>query len=638
VGVVLVLGYHFYGQWLPGGFIGVDVFFVFSGFLISALLQNEFVERGRISLAAFYRRRVRRLLPAVLTMLLLCVPLSLLLPADFRAQLGQQVAAVLGWVTNFYEIASGGSYDAQLLPHLFIHTWTLAVELQYYLVWALVLYACFHFLAGGASSVARRSLAKRRPSQAHSGLERARKLASSLALLLALASFVCMQVFYSQSPDLSLVYMSSASHLFPLMLGSWVGLNAGYSHTGLVRRLEKLPSLAGIALTVLALAGIVAMALLMPFESAFTYHVGILATSLLCSVVLLVGRGAQARLQRIPELKPIKWLASRSYGIYLFHWPFYIICAYGVQAWCIGHGFDAGLPFQVAIMVALLLTLLIADLCFRLVEQPFRAGARDAYKVHLRQLCQASRGMPGAVLATRRRERALAAGALVCVLALLWTLAQAPLVTSIAANFDSASLTASALNLSQVADQGAAGGVAPPKSGAAAKQASLTVYTIGDSVPLDAAPGLIKLTKGRVDCKIGRAMYVALQMVKAKVKAGNLADILVIATTTNPHPNTLAYATDICKLLPKGHRLVFVNGYAYNTSASAQITRLAEGLSGLSSKYPYVTIADWRGAISGERQLLAPDRTHFGDLKACSKLYCKVVKAALARAQAGPAR
>jgi peptidoglycan/LPS O-acetylase OafA/YrhL len=138
-GVVLVLVYHFYPEVLPAGFLGVDVFFVFSGYLISSLLIRESLTTGHISLLGFYRRRVRRLLPAVAFMLLTMLPLSLLISPDFRVGIAQQTAATLGWVTNFYEIANGQSYAATLLPHLFVHTWTLSVEMQYYLLWGAVL-------------------------------------------------------------------------------------------------------------------------------------------------------------------------------------------------------------------------------------------------------------------------------------------------------------------------------------------------------------------------------------------------------------------------------------------------------------------------------------------------------------------
>ncbi len=104
-GVLLVLVYHFFPWLMPGGFIGVDVFLVFSGYLITSLLISEFKKQGRVDLLAFYKRRFRRLFPALAALLLLVLPLTLTIPEDFRAGIAQQVAGVLSWTTNFYEIA-----------------------------------------------------------------------------------------------------------------------------------------------------------------------------------------------------------------------------------------------------------------------------------------------------------------------------------------------------------------------------------------------------------------------------------------------------------------------------------------------------------------------------------------------------
>ena len=150
-GVVLVLVYHFFPAVLPGGFIGVDVFFVFSGFLITSLLLREYQRNGSIALLGFYRRRLRRLLPAILVTLLVVLPLTFLVSADFRAGIVKQVAAMLGWATNFYEIANGQSYANQLLPHLFVHTWTLSIEMQFYLLWGLLLSRLLPALANRAN-------------------------------------------------------------------------------------------------------------------------------------------------------------------------------------------------------------------------------------------------------------------------------------------------------------------------------------------------------------------------------------------------------------------------------------------------------------------------------------------------------
>ena len=139
-GLLLVLLYHFFQKLFPGGFLGVDVFFTFSGFLITALLVDEFSRSKKIELLAFFRRRFYRIVPPVIVMVLVVMPFTFLIRRDFVSGIGTQIAAVMGFVTNFYEMMTGGSYEAQFVPHLFVHNWSLAVEVHYYLLWGLAVW------------------------------------------------------------------------------------------------------------------------------------------------------------------------------------------------------------------------------------------------------------------------------------------------------------------------------------------------------------------------------------------------------------------------------------------------------------------------------------------------------------------
>lgn len=136
-GLLLVLLYHFFQKAFPGGFIGVDIFFTFSGFLITSLLIDEFARDKDIDVKGFLRRRFYRIVPPLVFMILIVMPFTLLIRKDFVAGIGTQIAAVLGFVTNFYEILSGGNYESQFIQHLFVHTWSLALEMHYYILWGL---------------------------------------------------------------------------------------------------------------------------------------------------------------------------------------------------------------------------------------------------------------------------------------------------------------------------------------------------------------------------------------------------------------------------------------------------------------------------------------------------------------------
>lgn len=138
-GLILVLTYHFFQTKFTGGFIGVDVFFTFSGFLITALMVDEFVKANDFKLMAFYKRRFYRIVPPLFISVLVVLPLTYLIDHDFVTGIGKQIAAALSFTTNYFEIATSGSYENKFIPHLFVHTWSLAVEMHFYIIWGLSL-------------------------------------------------------------------------------------------------------------------------------------------------------------------------------------------------------------------------------------------------------------------------------------------------------------------------------------------------------------------------------------------------------------------------------------------------------------------------------------------------------------------
>ena len=117
-GLLLVLLYHFFKTAFPGGFIGVDIFFTFSGYLITALLIDEYAKNKKIDLLGFYKRRFYRIVPPLVLMILIIMPFTYLVRKDYVASIGSQIAAAVGFTTNFYEIITGGNYETRSL-HIF---------------------------------------------------------------------------------------------------------------------------------------------------------------------------------------------------------------------------------------------------------------------------------------------------------------------------------------------------------------------------------------------------------------------------------------------------------------------------------------------------------------------------------------
>ena len=293
ISVLAVLVYHAELGWLPGGFLGVDVFFVLSGYLITTLLLLE-RDAGRIGLVAFWGRRARRLFPALI---LTCLGVSLY--AEFAARPDERVwirddgFASLFYVANWWFVFAERSYFEQFgSPSPFRHMWSLGIEEQWYLVWPLVV-----SVVGGAVAVARA------------------RIAAGVALAAA-ASAVWMAWLYDPLVDPSRVYFGTDTRAQALLVGS--ALAFARAAGGL--RDSRLPALAGVA----GAGVLAAMFVAVDDIDAWMYRGGyLLAAVASAAVVALCVASPAHALRRLLSVAPLVAVGKISYGLYLYHWPVY---------------------------------------------------------------------------------------------------------------------------------------------------------------------------------------------------------------------------------------------------------------------------------------------------------------------------
>ncbi|OFP42965.1 acyltransferase [Streptococcus sp. HMSC067H01] len=582
-GLLLVLLYHFFQTVFPGGFFGVDVFFTFSGFLITSLLLEEFGQKGQIDLLGFFRRRFYRIFPPVVLMILVTMPFTFLVRQDYVAGIGSQIAGVLGFMTNFYEILTGGSYESQFIPHLFVHNWSLAVEVHYYILWGLAVW----FLSKRAKS---------------SGQLRGTVfLLSSAAFII---SFLSMFIGSFIVSSYSTVYFSSFTHVYPFFLGSVLATLVGVRQTTtLVKRLNNTWDLKQTLLVFGAGLGVLLLlTFFVKFTYLFAYLIGFLLASLAALAMILATRVLHEKTPNIEEPRVISFLADTSYAVYLFHWPFYIIFSQLMS----------NLP---AVILTTVFSYLFATLSFYVIE-PLIAGKTTG-------LLQKAKEIP-------HIKTIFASSSGILTLITLIVMIIAPQVGAFETDLTVNGLKQAQTNLTRtktVADQ----------TEASRYNIADGVSIIGDSVTLRATPGLQEvLPDAQTDGQVSRNTKQANAIMLNNSQNKALPKIVVIATGVN---NPEDYKADIDSLvtnLPKGHQLVLVTPYEGDTSQETQpyVEQYASYAREVAQKYPYIEIADWNQVSKDNPDIWkGTDQVHFGNdntkLEEGAKLYAETIASAI---------
>ena len=591
-GLLLVLLYHFFQTIFPGGFFGVDVFFTFSGFLITSLLLEEFGKKSQIDLLGFFKRRFYRIVPPVVLMVLVTMPFTLLVRQDYVAGIGGQIAGVFGFVTNFYEMLTGGSYESQFIPHLFVHNWSLAVEVHYYILWGLAVWF----------------LSKR--SKSSSQLRGTVFLLSAGAFIL---SFFSMFIGSLMASSYSSVYFSSLTHVYPFFLGSILATVVGVRQTtDLVKQFDRMWNLRQNLLVFAA--GLLVLLLLtffVKFTYLFAYLFGFLLASLAAVVMIFAARVLHEKTPEIQEPRIITFLADTSYAVYLFHWPFYII-------------FSQLMGNLLAVILTVIFSYFFAILSFYIIE-PLIAGRTNPI---IRKISK---------LPHIKSISASSVGILV-VIALVITIVS-PQVGAFETDLMVNGFKQAQTNIGQTKTL--------------AEQAELSrlgisegTSLIGDSVALRANTALQEaLPEANINAQVSRTTKQANDIMLLNSQNKALLKTVVIATGVN---NPEGYKNDLDSIvsnLPKGHHLILVTPYEGDKSKDTytSVEQYATYARELAEKTPYVSIADWNKVSKEHPEIWAgTDQVHFGNdnskLEEGAKLYAETIAAAVKAAQELPVK
>ena len=381
--VVAVVLYHLNLTWAQGGLLGVTIFFVLSGYLITRLLINEIAKTGRIDLKSFWIRRIRRLFPAVVTVVVVTCALCTVFNHVMLTKMRPDILPSLLFFNNWWQILHNVSYfNALGDPSPLTHFWSLAIEEQFYLVWPPLLLAMVSM---------------------HMSKPNTRRVVLGLAVVSALA----MMMLYSPTADPSRVYYGTDTRVFSLLLGAWMafipdrdlaparlvhhlGLDrlagagkrgkdsvgehgkdddsaaeAGQAPSGVPTGFWSSPVSIDL-LGIVGLVGLAAMVALTNGYTAFQYRGGTLLCSILTLMVIAACVQPQGMVARALAAKPLVWIGKRSYSIYLWHYPLLLLMNPVANI--------SDTPWWHYIL-QVLLVVAVAECSYRFIETPFRKGA-----------------------------------------------------------------------------------------------------------------------------------------------------------------------------------------------------------------------------------------------------------------------
>lgn len=348
--VIAVMLYHLNVGWAQGGLLGVTVFFVLSGYLITGILTTELSDSSTIRLGKFWVRRIRRLFPAIVTCVLVVAVLCIIFNHVLFTKMRPDIIPSLFWFNNWWYVFRDLSYFDQIGdPSPLLHFWSLAIEEQFYLVWPCLLLLVFkgyqRFGRGGSFKV----------------------IVRRGCLVLAVVSAVLMAVLYEPDADPSRVYYGTDTRAFSLLLGGWLSFvwpgqklteeNTAHVPASTMRTLD----IAGVA----AFAGIIVIMVTVDGFSSFYYYGGLFLVSVLTAVVIAVLVHPRSLFAKVASLRPFTWIGERSYGMYLWHFPTILL----LKPMCETQDY----PWWFILLV-FAVTFAVAGLSYKFIETPIRRG------------------------------------------------------------------------------------------------------------------------------------------------------------------------------------------------------------------------------------------------------------------------
>lgn len=584
IAVIAVILYHLFPYTMKGGLMGVPIFFVVSGYLITDLLIQEWEQNRKIDIMGFYIRRMKRLYPALITMLMVTGTYITLFQRNLLTNLGKIIISNIFYVYNWVEIGLGQSYfDKFATQSPFTHLWSLSIEGQFYLLWPFVTLG----------------LLKLVPKKSHRFW---------IILGMSLLSAIEMALLFSPGKDPSRLYYGTDTRMFSILLGTLLAFiwPSTKLSTELPAENRKIINLAGYSSMFILLIFFVTLS----GENSFVYHFGMYIFSIVSAILVGAVVHPGASLNRLFTNPFFSYIGKRSYGIYIYQFP--VLTFYEAKINVGEHPILNGI-------IEILIILVISELSYRFIEQPMK---KFNYANTLNEIKAAFTIKEQISLKKRVSVILAAATVLITVVGSF----QSPTVEKASSNDlekqiaknnkevakknkqinqKDASTSASSSSLVKEDD------ISDKKLKLSKKQIqqanNLSITAVGDSVLADGSSELQKIfPKMYVDAKVGRQTADAVQILQAAANNNQLPDTILVVEGTNG-PFVGNEISDIMKLAGKKRQVYWVNTHVPTRRWEGQVNK---DLQKNDMKYKNLHVIDWNSYSKGHENWFYDDNVH----------------------------
>lgn len=597
IAVIMVLAYHLKLALFKSGFLGVTVFFVLSGYLITGILISEVEEEGTIDLKNFWLRRIRRLVPAVMSMAVVIIFVSAVVNrVIFTKGCKDFLASVLGF-NNWWQIFNKVSYfEAAGVPSPFTHCWSLAIETQFYLIYPLILLGIYKLVKSRGEGRAKRGL-----------------LFAGVTLLLALISVILMIVLFDPQQDASRAYYGTDTRAFSLLFGALLAILWDYR---MVPR--RLSASVNMVLGSVSFAVLLVMTIAINGSSNFWYRGGQFVGTILTVLVIYTVLGRKTWLSRFLSNPVLKWIGDRSYSIYLWHYPIILLISKGIKAsWWIT-------------LIEIVLSVVLAELSYRFIETPIRHGIIGEYLNILRSRPKSRQEKKRQVQVARRSLKVMA-GTFVLTVSLILCMVFVPKKNALDTlqKRETKAKETGKMTEEQLAKQKANGSESDDTICTADLTddeilEGLNLLLIGDSIAVDVTDDFYEMFPNSVsDTKIGRITSLGKQVLDSYIdeKKWEGEGVIFASLSNSPINGELEDIREkIGKDMPLFLTTVRIPHETFEEESNSKIKKFVE-------ENDHTYLIDWYAVSEGHDEYFDADDTHL--LPAGAKAYAKCIKEAV---------